>query len=278
MPGDRGPRRRVAPGGARRGGASRSSSSAGRRSADESVVAGRRAALEAVRSGIALEVLVARQARATSGIRDVVEAAAEVGVRVREVDRRDLDALAPDHRGVVARVRVPEPIGERDLAEWPFDDDAVVVVLDGIEDPQNLGAAARSAEAAGAAMLVTRTRRAADVTDSAIRASAGALFHLPHARVANIARALERLKDVGFTVVGLDERAPTSVYDGEAAEGRLAIVLGSEGEGMTRLVREGCDALVSLPMHGRVGSLNASASLAAVLYGWVLPSRRTPGA
>jgi 23S rRNA (guanosine2251-2'-O)-methyltransferase len=231
-----------------------------------------------VRSGIALEILVARQARATSGLRDVVDAAEKAGVRVREVERRELDALAPDHRGVVARVRVPEPIGERDLAEWPFADDAVVVVLDGIEDPQNLGAAARSAEAAGAEMLVTRTRRAAYVTDSAIRASAGALLHLPHARVANIARALERLKDAGFTVVGLDERAPTSVYDGEAPGGRIAIVLGSEGEGMARLVREGCDALVSLPMRGHVGSLNASASLAAVLYAWVLPSRGTRGA
>jgi 23S rRNA (guanosine2251-2'-O)-methyltransferase len=275
MPGDRGPRRRIAPAGGR---GAAGAVAGGRLPAGDAVVAGRRAALEAVRSGIALEVLVARQARATSGLRDVMDAAEEAGVRVREVERRDLDALAPDHRGVVAHVRVPEPIGERDLAEWPFDDDAVVVVLDGIEDPQNLGAAARSAEAAGAAMLVTRTRRAADVTDSAIRASAGALFHLPHARVANIARALERLKDVGFTVVGLDERAPTSVYDSEPPEGRLAIVLGSEGEGMARLVRDGCDALVSLPMHGRVGSLNASASLAAVLYGWVLPSRKTRGA
>ncbi|MGH2591154.1 MAG: RNA methyltransferase substrate-binding domain-containing protein, partial [Actinomycetota bacterium] len=155
MPGDRGPRRRVAPAGARRGSAGRSASSVGRGSAGESVVAGRRAALEAVRSGNAFEVLVARQARAISGLRDVTDAAAQAGVRVRDVERRDLDAFAPDHRGVVARVRVPDPIGERDLADWPFEDDAVVVVLDGIEDPQNLGAAARSAEAAGAAMLVT---------------------------------------------------------------------------------------------------------------------------
>lgn len=278
MPGDRGPRRRVASAGGRGVADGRRAGRAVPRAATEAVVTGRRAALEAVRSGIALEVLVARQARATSALRDVVDAAAQFGVHVREVERRDLDAFATDHHGVVARVRMPEPIGERALAGWAFDDDAVVVALDGIEDPQNLGAAARSAEVAGAAMLVTRTRRAADVTDSAIRASAGALLHLPHARVANIARALERLKDAGFTVVGLDERAPTSVYDGQAPEGRLAIVLGSEGEGMARLVREACDALVSLPMRGRVGSLNAAAALAAVLYGWVLPSRRAQGA
>jgi 23S rRNA (guanosine2251-2'-O)-methyltransferase len=125
-------------------------------------------------------------------------------------------------------------------------------------------------------MLVTRARRSADVTASAVRASAGALLHLPHARVANISRALDRLKDARFTVVGLDERAPTSTLDAPAPGDRIALVIGAEGTGMARLTRESCDFLVSLPMLGRVGSLNASASLAAVLYGWILPSRRAP--
>jgi 23S rRNA (guanosine2251-2'-O)-methyltransferase len=239
------------------------------------VLAGRRAVLEAVRAGVAREVLVAREARSTPALRDVLDAAVAAGAVVREVDRDALNALVDDHRGVAARVRPLTTLGEREFGEWRFADGAVVVVLDGIEDPQNFGAAARSAEAAGAAMLVTRTRRSADVTSAAIRASAGALLHLPHARVANIARALERLKGMGFTVVGLDERASTSVLDAPAPPGMLALVLGSEGTGMARLTREACDALVSLPMLGRVGSLNASASLAAVLYGWVLPSRRT---
>ena len=116
-------------------------------------------------------------------------------------------------RGGARRGRGIRGLGERDLATFAFEDDALVVVLDGITDPQNLGAAARSAEAAGAAMLVTRTRRAADVTPAAVRASAGALVHLPHARVANIARAIERLQEAGFWVVGLDERADSTVYD-----------------------------------------------------------------
>jgi 23S rRNA (guanosine2251-2'-O)-methyltransferase len=163
---------------------------------------------------------------------------------------------------------------ERDLADLDFDDDAFVVVLDGITDPQNLGAAARSAEAAGAAALVTRTKRAADVTPAAVRASAGALFHLPHARVANIARSIERLQAAGFWVVGLDGDAPVSIDAEPCPTGRVAIVIGSEGTGMARLVREKCDALVSLPMRGQVASLNAAASLAAVLYAWVLPSRQ----
>jgi len=171
------------------------------------VVGGRRAVLEAIRAGAAREVLVARGSRSTPGLRDVLAAAAEAGTKVREVEREELDRLAPDHQGVAARVRIPGPIGERELAAWPFADDALVVVLDGVTDPQNLGAAARSAEAAGASMLVTRTRRAADVTPAAVRASAGALLHLPHARVANIPRALERLQGAGFTVVGLSEGA-----------------------------------------------------------------------
>lgn len=255
-----------------RGGRSRSPG------ARDFVVTGRRASLEAVRSGSASELLVAAGARDTAALRELLSAASASGVEVRRVPRVDLDRLADDHHGVVARVKQPEELGERDLAEWPFEDDALVVVLDGISDPQNLGAAARSAEAAGAAMLVSRTHRGAPVTPAAIRASAGALLHLPHARVANITRAIGRLRDAGFSIVGLDERATSTVYEASCPGGRVALVLGSEGVGLSRLVREACDTLVSLPMRGRVPSLNASASLAAVLYAYVLPPRTAPRA
>jgi len=234
---------------------------------------GRRTAFEAVRSGYASEILVARGARSTAPLRDVLRVAREAGTAVREVDRRELDRLAPGHHGVVARVRAAPDLGERDVATYAFEEEALVVVLDGVDDPQNLGAAARSAEAAGASMLVTRSHRAAPVTPAAIRASAGALLHLPHARVANIARALDRLKDAGFTAVGLDEKAERSIYEEDAPRGRLAVVVGSEAEGLARLTREACDVLLALPMRGRIGSLNASASLAAVLFAYVLPER-----
>lgn len=240
------------------------------------VVAGKRAVVEAIRAGSANEVLVARGSRQGQGLREVLIAADRAHVPVREVPRERLDALATEHRGVVAHLRggeAPSSLGERDLAAFPFAPDAVVVVLDGVEDPQNLGAAARSSEAAGVAMLVTRTHRAAPVSEAAVRASAGALSHLPHARVANIPRAIGRLQDAGFSVVGLDGEATVTIYDEPCPTGRVAVVVGSEGTGMTRLVRERCDALVSLPMRGRVGSLNAAASLAAVLYAWVLPTR-----
>ena len=233
--------------------------------------------LEAVRSGDASEVLIATGARQSPAMRDVVDAARAAHLRVREVDRGHLDRLATDHRGVIARLgAMPArpPLGERDLSTFPWAKDAIVVILDGVEDPQNLGAAARSVEASGCAMLVTRTHRAAPVTAAAVRASAGALLHLPQARVANLARAIDRLQDAGFTVVGLDESASGSIYETPCPDGRVALVLGSEGTGMSRLVRERCDLLVSLPMRGKVASLNAAASLAAVLYAYIVPARR----
>jgi 23S rRNA (guanosine2251-2'-O)-methyltransferase len=227
-----------------------------------------------VRAGVAEEVLLARGARETPGLRELLDAAGTAGVPVREVGRGELDRLAPEHQGVVVRARPPAALTERELAAYPFTEDAVVVVLDGVSDPQNLGAAARSAEAAGAAMLVTRERRAAGVTPAAVRASAGALLHLPHARVANVPRALERLRELGFTVIGLEGSAPRSIEDEPCPAGRVALVVGSEDRGLSRLAREACDLLVALPMRGRVGSLNASAALAAALYAYVLPSRR----
>ena len=250
--------------------------------ADDAVVAGRRAVTEAIRAGAAKEVLIAESPKTTPGLSEMLEAAAVAQVPVHTVVRAKLDALATDHQGVVARVRdeagiaAARELTDRDLGSFPFSDDAIVVILDGITDPQNLGAAARSAEGAGAAMLITRTRRAAEVTSAAVRASAGALLHLPHARVVNIARAIQRLQELGFWVVGLDDAAATSIYDEPCPPGRVVLVIGGEGEGMARLTRERCDALVALPMGGRVGSLNASASLAAALYGFVLPPRH-PG-
>lgn len=244
-----------------------------------SIVAGRRAVAEAIRAGRASEVLVARGARSTQGLRAVIEAADRAGIPVVERSRSELDERSTragfrEHHGVVASVMPSTTLSERQLGAFPFVEDALVVVLDGVTDPQNLGAAARSAEAAGASVLVSRVRRAAPVTPAAIAASSGALLHLPHAYLANIPRALDRLRDAGFSVVGLDDAADETIYDEPCPPGRVAIVIGSEGEGLARLTKERCDRLVALPMHGRVASLNAAASLAAVLYAYVLPGRR----
>jgi 23S rRNA (guanosine2251-2'-O)-methyltransferase len=242
------------------------------------LVGGRRAVAEAIRAGRARAVVIATGARSTQGLREVLSVARSSGVPVRQVPRSELDRRAErlhlsDHQGVVAEIDPPATWSERDLARARYRDDAIAVVLDGVTDPQNLGASARSAEAAGADVFVTRVRRAAPVSPAAVAASAGALLHLPHARVANIPRALDRLAEAGFTLVGLDGDAPRSIADEPCPEGRIAVVIGSEDEGLARLTRERCDLLVSLPMRGQVRSLNAAASLAAVLYAYVLPSR-----
>ena len=242
----------------------------------EEAVGGRRPALEAVRAGAARRLLVAEGSRDTQGMRELREAAADAGIAFEMVPRGRLDELGlGNHQGVAALVR-SRPGGdldERSMAGFPFEPDAVVVVLDGVTDPQNLGAAARAAEAAGAAMLVTRRHRAAPSSASAVRASAGALLHLPVARVANITRAIERLKDRGFHVVGLDQDATGGIHDGPPPPRPVALVTGSEGAGLSRLVREACDELVAIPLPGRTGSLNAAAALAVGLFGYVLRPR-----
>lgn len=233
-------------------------------------VVGRRPALEAVRSGTAVEVLVASGSRPTAGLRELLDAARSGGVAVRWTSPEEVAALARGARdqGVAARVRGPRTLTEADLARRDWGQGAVVVALDGVTDPRNVGGIARTAEAAGAEALVLRRRRGATITPAAVRASAGALLHLPVAEVANVARALGRLKDAGFWVVGLDQDAGTAIGEARRPAGGVVVVLGSEGEGMSRLVRETCDELLSIPMAGSVASLNVSVAAGVALYGY----------
>jgi 23S rRNA (guanosine2251-2'-O)-methyltransferase len=201
----------------------------------------------------------------------VLAEAESKGIAVEWVHPSAIESLGlRGHQGVAALVGRPSELDERGLSTASFDPDALVVVLDGITDPQNLGASVRSAEAAGAAMLVTRKRRAAPLSPGAVKASAGALFHLPVARVANIARALDTLKDRGFYVVGLDQRAPSDIHQAAPPPRPLALVVGAEDVGLSRLVRESCDELVAIPISGRTSSLNAAAALAVALFGYAL--------
>ena len=174
-----------------------------------------------------------------------------------------------DHQGVCAEVG-PYPYADpHALLER---DDALVVVLDQIQDPRNLGAVARVAEVCGASGLVLPERRSADVTAAACKASAGALEHLAVAQVRNIADWLDEAKKADAWVYGADADAKTS-YDEPDYKGRVVLVMGSEGKGLRPKVAEHCDQLVSLPMVGRVQSLNVSTAAAAILYG-ILQSRR----
>jgi 23S rRNA (guanosine2251-2'-O)-methyltransferase len=148
-----------------------------------------------------------------------------------------------------------------DTAGSPF-----LVALDGVTDPGNLGAILRSAECAGVTGVVLPRHRAVHVTPAATKAAAGAVEHLPIAVVGGLPAALARMRDAGVHVVGLDGRAATSIYDLADADGPVCVVLGAEGKGLSRLVRERCDELVAIPMHGRLGSLNVSAAAALACF------------
>jgi 23S rRNA (guanosine2251-2'-O)-methyltransferase len=233
-------------------------------------VVGRRPVLEAVRAGVAREVLVAEGARSTAGLRDLLDEARSAGIPVRRVspDRVAQVAGGARHQGVAATVKAPRRLTEADLSRHRWEEDAVVLVLDGVTDPHNVGAVGRTAEAAGAAALILRRKREAGLTPTALRASAGALLHLPVAEVPNVVRALERLRDRGFWIVGLDVGGQASLFDARPPPGPLALVVGSEGSGLSRLVRESCDELVAIPLRGRVASLNVSVATGVALFAY----------
>jgi 23S rRNA (guanosine2251-2'-O)-methyltransferase len=184
--------------------------------------------------------------------------------RARVVAPDVLDELAGTdaHQGVVARVD-PYPYADADaiLAR----ENPLVVALDEVQDPQNLGAIARTAECAGAAGMIIPERRSAEVTAAAAKASAGAVEHLPIARVRNLADALDDAKRAGLWVYGADAEAKTT-YEQADWKGGVVLVLGAEGKGLRPRVRAHCDLLVSLPLHGRIGSLNVSAAAAILLF------------
>jgi 23S rRNA (guanosine2251-2'-O)-methyltransferase len=233
---------------------------------------GRRPALEAIRSGVAREILVAEAARSTPGLREVTEAAERAGIELRRVPLERVEELSGGvvHQGVAVRVAPPLKLAEADLDGEFWPDDALAVVLDGITDPHNLGAIARTAEAAGASGLVMRARRGAGVSSAAIKASAGAMLHVPLAEVPNIPRAIRRLHQGGFWVVGLHSGSGVNLLEAVRPPGRLALVLGAEGEGLSRLVRERCDELLEIPMLGKVRSLNVSVAAGVAVFAYAL--------
>jgi len=213
-------------------------------------------------------VLVARE-RQDPRLTSLVALCRENGVRILAQPREQLTVAAktPAHQGVVALVRPQEFLSIEDLFAAPAASRAarLVLALDGVEDPQNLGALLRVADGAGVDGVILTERRSAPLSPAALKASAGAAEHLRIARVVNLVRALEELKRRNLWIAGLDERGATS-YDQIDLTGDLVIVLGREGAGLHDLVRRTCDHLLRIPMAGGVSSLNVSAAGAVVLY------------
>ncbi len=197
----------------------------------------------------------------------VVEESRRNGIAVRFVPRAELDRMAGNnaHQGVVAVTSVKQYSDLDDVVAAKRGQYSLVVVLDGVEDPHNLGAILRTADAAGADGVVVPERRAVGVTGTVAKVSAGASEHLPIAKVTNIARTLEDLKTKNLWIVGLDERG-MQTYDSVDYKMDCAIALGAEGKGLHDLVRKRCDFIVSIPMLGKVPSLNVSVAAGIVLY------------
>jgi 23S rRNA (guanosine2251-2'-O)-methyltransferase len=236
------------------------------------ILYGRQPVRETLRAGRrqVFRLLLARGVQ-RSGIVGEVLALAERGrVPIQEVDRQEMDRLGGEanHQGIAAEVSgypylelEALPDGAMGTGEPPL-----LLVLDHVQDPQNLGSLLRSAEAAGVHGVVVPERRATEVTPAAVRASAGAAEHVRVARVTNLVRAMEKLKAQGVWLAGLDTAGSATLYTEADLRGALGLVVGSEGQGLARLVRETCDLLIRVPMRGKVESLNAGVAGAVALY------------
>jgi 23S rRNA (guanosine2251-2'-O)-methyltransferase len=224
---------------------------------------------EALRAGHPLERLVVAQGAGGPRLQELIDLARRASVPVRFEPRSALDRLAGSsaHQGVIAMGAARQYVDIEQVAQAEL-----LVVLDGVEDPHNLGAVIRTAHAAGAGGIIIPERRAASLTDVATKAAAGAAEHLPVTRVTNVNRTLEDLKERGYWIYGLDERG-TESYDSVAFALPSAIVLGGEGKGLHEQVKKHCDALVRIPLAGKISSLNVSVAAGIVLFEW---KRRRP--
>jgi 23S rRNA (guanosine2251-2'-O)-methyltransferase len=227
---------------------------------------------EALEAGRAFDRIVIAKGRQDSRVEEIVQAARARNISVRFEDRGQLDRLADskDHQGIVALVAARaagtlDEILAAANAGAGRGEKGLIVLLDGVEDPHNLGAVIRTALAAGAHGVVIPERRAAGLTDTVARASAGALAHLAVAKVTNLVRTMEELKEAGYWLVGLDERGDKNYTDVDYTS-PTGIVLGGEGKGLHELTRKRCDFVVSLPTIGPVKSLNVSVAAGVVLF------------
>ena len=233
-------------------------------------IEGRRAAAEALRTGFPIKcALIAEGGERDAALSRLVDDLNAAGVRIKYVPRAQLDALS-SHALEVGNFPYADVA---DILDRAGGGPALVVVLDHVTDDGNFGAIVRSAEVVGAAGVVIANKRAAGVTVGSYKTSAGAVMHLPIAQVPNIARALDDLKAAGFWVGGASEHAEGSCWDAPF-EGRVALVMGSEGDGISRLVLEKCDFLTKLPQRGMTESLNVAQATTALCFEWL---RRNAG-
>ena len=230
------------------------------------IVAGRNAVLEALRESVpSTELLVARSIEVDDRVAESLKLALHLGLPIREAHRAEVEGISPNSQGIILAIKPFQYSSFEEImqrAKHP----ALIVALDGVTDPRNLGAIIRSAAAFGAAGVVMTERRAASMTASAWKSSAGAAARLPIAQVTNLARTIDAAKKEGLFVVGLDGESEDLISTMKIASEPLMIVVGSEGKGLARLTREKCDLVISIPISATTESLNASVATAIALF------------
>ena len=235
----------------------------------DGVIEGRNAVVEALRAGVTIDKIYIMKGETDATLGHIASTARAKGIVVVDADRRKLDGMSRthSHQGVIALAAVREYATVESILQSAADkgETPLLVVCDEISDPHNLGAIIRTAECAGAHGVIIPKRRSAGLTAVVGKTSAGAVAYMPVARVPNIAALLKDLKKQGVWVFGTAADGNTTLY-GADLKGPAAIVIGSEGDGMSRLVAENCDFLVSIPTKGKISSLNASAAAAILLY------------
>ncbi len=236
---------------------------------NDGIIEGRNAVIEALRAGTSIDKIFIARGETDAALGHIASAAREKGIVVVDADRRKLDAMSRthSHQGVIAQAAVRAYASVDDIlaAAREKGEAPLVVVCDELSDPHNLGAVIRTADAAGAHGVIIPKRRSAGLTAIVGKTSAGAVAHVPVARVPNLPALLKELKEEGLWIYGAAMDGTTPLYQA-GLKGPAAIVIGSEGSGLGRLVRENCDFTVSIPMFGKINSLNASAAAAVLLY------------
>ena len=237
------------------------------------IVSGRNAVLEALRASVpATELIVARSIDVDDRVAEALQLALHLQLPIREVHRAELEGINANSQGIILAIKPYQYSSFQEIAERA-NHPILIVALDGVTDPRNLGAIVRSAAAFGAAGVVMTERRAAAMTASAWKSSSGAAARLPVAQVTNMARTIEDAKKLGCFVIGLDGESDQTLSGMKVAKENVMIVVGSEGKGLSRLVREKCDLVVSIPMRATTESLNASVATSIALF-WVDEQRR----
>jgi 23S rRNA (guanosine2251-2'-O)-methyltransferase len=237
------------------------------------IVSGRNAVLEALRENVpATELIVARSIDVDDRVAESLKLALHHGLNIREVHRAEIENINANSQGIILAIKPYQYSSFQEIAEQA-NHPMMIIALDGVTDPRNLGAIVRSASAFGAAGVVMTERRAAAMTAAAWKSSAGAAARLRVAQVTNLARTIEDAQKLGCFVVGLDGEADVTLSEMKVAKEHLMIVVGSEGKGLSRLVREKCDLVVSIPIMASTESLNASVATSIAMF-WVDEQRR----